>query len=219
MESALGTLVGDRKVWLHYTRNEYDCIGNMGLVLGTCRDPTLLFGGAGGILEWINHPAVSIMEVRDFLGRVPIEEARNDTSRNIGKLRLRWLDAGAKQMLITQWVYEETTGCLFTSDFFGFRHAKGSDSATVIGSAKNLPPVDTVAREIVARMNWMREAQYPAMIERFESIFEQLDVRMIAPVHGCVIEGREAVAAHVRLAAKALRAAGALPDAERMRYA
>lgn len=218
MQSALATLVGNRKVWLHYTRNEYDCIGNLGLVLGTCRNPTLLFGSAGGILEWINDPAVSIMEVRDFLGRIPIEEARNDTSRSLGDLRLRWLEAGARQMLITQWVYEETTGCLFTSDFFGFRHAADADSAPVIDSANNLPPVDTVAREIVARMNWMREAQYPAVIERFESIFEQLDVRMIAPVHGCVIRGREAVAAHVKLAGKALRAAGALPDAERMRY-
>ncbi len=218
MESALGTLVGNRKVWLHYTRNEYDCIGNLGLVLGTCRNPTLLFGSAGGILEWINDPAVSIMEVRDFLGRIPIEEARNDTSRSLGDLRLRWLEAGARQMLITQWVYEETSGCLFTSDFFGFRHATDAGSAPVIDSAKNLPPVDTVAREIVARMNWMREAQYPAMIERFESIFEQLDVRMIAPVHGCVIRGREAVAAHVKLAVKALRAASALPDEERMRY-
>jgi hypothetical protein len=218
MESALETLVGDRKVWLHYTRNEYDCIGNMGLVLGSCRNPTLLFGGAGGILEWINDPAVSIMEVRDFLGRIPIEEARNDTARSLGELRLRWLDAGAKQMLITQWVYEETTGCLFTSDFFGFRHAQEAESAPVVDSAKNLPSVDAVAREIVARMNWMREAQYPAMIERFESIFEQLDVRMIAPVHGCVIRGRDAVAAHVKLAVKALRMAGTLPDAERMRY-
>jgi len=218
MESALETLVGDRKVWLHYTRNEYDCIGNLGLVLGTCRNPTLLFGSAGGILEWINDPAVSIMEVRDFLGRIPIEEARNDTARSLGELRLRWLEARAKQMLITQWVYEETTGCLFTSDFFGFRHAKAADSAPVIDSAKDLPPVDAVAREIVARLNWLREAQYSAMIERFESLFAQLDVRLIAPVHGCVIQGREAVAAHVKLAVKALRAASALPDEERMRY-
>jgi hypothetical protein len=218
MESALETLVGDRKVWLHYTRNEYDCIGNMGLVLGTCRSPTLLFGSAGGILEWINDPAVSIMEVRDFLGRIPIEEARNDSARSLGELRLRWLEARARQMLITQWVYEETTGCLFTSDFFGFRHAKDPNSSPVIESAKNLPPVDVVAREIVARMNWMREAQYPALIENFESLFAQLDVRMIAPVHGCVIMGREAVAAHVNLAVKALRAASALPDEERLRY-
>lgn len=218
MESAIETLVGDRKVWLHYTRNEYDCIGNMGLVLGTCRNPTLLFGSAGGILEWINDPAVSIMEVRDFLGRIPIEDARSGTARSLGDLRLNWLEAGAKQMLITQWVYEQTSGCLFTSDSFGFRHAKDAEASPIIDSAKNLPPAEVVAREIVARMNWMREAQYPAMIERFESIFETFDVRMIAPVHGCVIRGREAVAAHLKLAVKALRIAGSLPDEERLHY-
>jgi flavorubredoxin len=218
MESALETLVGDRKAWLHYTRNEYDCIGNMGLVLGTCRNPTLLFGSAGGILEWINDPAVSIMEVRDFLGRIPIEEAKNDTSRSLGELRLDFLQGAVRQMLITQWVYEETSGCLFTSDFFGFRHAKDADAPPIVDSARNLPPVEVVAREIVARMNWMREARYPGTIERLEALFTKYDVRMIAPVHGCVIVGREAVAAHLKLAVKALRMAGSLPDEERLRY-
>jgi hypothetical protein len=218
MESALETLVGDRKTWLHYTRNEYDCLGNMGLVLGTCRNPTLLFGSAGGILEWINDPAVSIMEVRDFLGRIPIEEAKNDTSRSLGELRLDFLQGPARQMLITQWVYEQTSGCLFTSDFFGFRHAKEADAPPVIESARDLPSAEVVAREIVARMNWMREARFPAVIERLESLFATRDVRMIAPVHGCVIRGREAVAAHLQLAVKALRIAGSLPDGERLRY-
>ena len=67
-------------------------------------------------------------------------------------------------------------------------------------------------------MNWMREARFPAVIERLESLFATHDVRMIAPVHGCVIRGREAVAAHLKLAVKALRIAGSLPDAERLRY-
>jgi hypothetical protein len=41
---------------------------------------------------------------------------------------------------------------------------------------------------------------------------------MIAPIHGCVIRGREAVAAHVKLVSKALRAAARVVDAERARY-
>jgi flavorubredoxin len=158
------------------------------------------------------------MEVRDFLGRIPIEEARNDTSRSLGELRLDFLQGAVRQMLITQWVYEETSGCLFTSDFFGFRHAKDADAPPIVDSARNLPPVEVVAREIVARMNWMREAQYPGTIERLESLFTKYDVRMIAPVHGCVIVGREAVAAHLKLAVRALRMAGSLPDEERLRY-
>jgi hypothetical protein len=218
MESALASLVGKRRVWLHYSRNEADCIGNMGLVLGTCPNPTLLFGGAGGILEWINDPAVSIMEVRDFLGRIPIELTPNATTRDFGDLRLQWHDAVVKQMLLTQWVFEESTGCLFTSDFFGFRHLATADDAIRITTTRALPAAEVVAREIVARMNWIREADVAELLQRFELFFKERDVRMLAPVHGCIISGREAVAAHVKLAAQALRLAARLPDQDRLRY-
>ena len=219
LKSAIDTLVGERKVWVNFTRNEADCIGNMGYVFGSCPQPTLLFGGAGGILEWINDPAVSILEVRDFLGRIPIVDAKNDTSRDVGSLRFAWMDAGFKQMLVTQWAFESTTGCLFTSDAMGYQHLSRLDAPPVIESTRDLPSVDAVAAEIARRMNWMREADYPEVIERFERLFRERDVQMIAPVHGCVLKGRDVVAAHVRLVARALRAASRIADTERLRYA
>lgn len=219
MEQAVARLVGNRRVWVDFTRNEADCIGNMGYVLGTCKNPTLLYGTAGGVLEWINDPHVSELEVRDFLGRIPIEYARNGESKKIGAIDLTWMDAGTKMMLMTQWAYEKSTGCLFTSESFGWRHSPTLETPVVIESARGLPTVDTVAREMAARMNWMREADYQPVIDRFISIFKQYDVQMIAPVHGRVIKGREAVAAHVELAVAALRAASKLPDTERMQYA
>lgn len=218
LQSALSSLAIGRRVWVNFTRNEADCIGNLGYVLGSCPDPTMLFGSAGGILEWINDPQVSIMEVRDFLGRIPIEMAGNGTKRQIGELALSWFDAALKQMGMTQWVYESSSGCLFTSDSFGFRHAASVDAPVIIESARGLPDVDAVAREIVARVNWLRESNAPELIERFEAVFASHDVRMLAPVHGCVIRGRDAIAAHVRLAIAALRRARSLPDHERLRY-
>lgn len=211
-------LIGERKVWLSFSRNEADCIGNMGYVLGTCKQPTMLYGTAGGILEWINDPAVDILEVRDFLGRIPLVSSKNGESRQIGAMDLSFMDAGSKMMLMTQWAYEKNTGTLFTSDSFGWRHCKAVDSPTVVDSAKGLPSVDTVAKELVARMNWMRESQYPELIDRFQSIFAKHDVQTIAPVHGCVIKGREAVKAHVKLAVDAMRAASKLADTERKQY-
>jgi hypothetical protein len=64
----------------------------------------------------------------------------------------------------------------------------------------------------------MREANYPEIIDRFEQIFKDHDVQILAPVHGAVIKGREAVAAHVKLATAALRVASKLPDTQRLRY-
>jgi hypothetical protein len=218
LKSAIESLVGDRKVWVNFTRNEADCIGNMGYVFGTCPNPTLLFGGAGGILEWINDPAVSILEVRDFLGRIPIVEAKNDSARDIGTLRFAWFQAPYRQMLITQWAWEASTGCLFTSDAMGYRHLASVDAPPVIDSPRDLPSVEAVTAEIAKRMNWMRESDYPEVLERFEAVFRERDVQLIAPIHGCVIQGRAAVAAHVKLVSKALRAARNVIDAERARY-
>lgn len=218
IKKAVETLIGSRRVWVSYTRNEADCIGNLGWILGTCAQPTLLFGGAGGILEWINDPAVSIMEVRDFLGRIPIVESRNGMTSRIGSLELQWLDAGAKQMLLTQWAFEPTTGCLFTSDSFGFRHLSSRDEAPIVESTRGLPSARRVARELVARMHWLRGATYPDILTRFETLFSERDVRMIAPVHGCVIRGRRAVRAYSQRMLEALREASSLPSQEETRY-
>lgn len=219
MEKAVATLIGNRKVYVDFSRNEADCIGNMGYLLGTCKNPTLLYGTAGGILEWINDPHVSELEVLNFLGRVPIESAKNGETKKIGALDMTFMDAGSKMMLMTQWMFEKSTGCLFTSESFGWRHMTSASAPVVVDSARGLPRVDTVSREMVARMNWMRESQYPKVIDRFVSIFKDNDVQMIAPVHGCVIKGREAVAAHVALAVEAMKAAARFPDTERMQYA
>lgn len=219
IEKAVSTLVGNRKVYVDFSRNESDCIGNMGYILGTCKDPTLLYGTAGGILEWINDPHVSELQVVNFLGRIPIESAKNGETKKIGELEMSFMDAGSKMMLMTQWMYEKSTGCLFTSESFGWRHMTSPDAPVIVDSARGLPSVDTVARELAARMNWMRESSYQPIIDRFASLFKQYDVQMIAPVHGCVIKGREAVAAHVELAIAAMKAAAKLPDTERMQYA
>ena len=218
LKLAIETVVGDRKVWAAFSRNEADCIGNMGYILGTCREPTLLFGGAGGILEWINDPSVSMLEVRDFLGRIPIVTSKNGESRTIGSFDLSWFDAPLKQMLMTQWAFERNTGCLFTSESFGFRHMETIDSAPVIENTKNLPKAADVAREIVARVNWLREADYPEVAENIEKVFKTHDVQIIAPVHGCALKGRSVIAAHVKVAIDALNIARTIPDFEVASY-
>lgn len=211
-------LAGDRKVWVYFTRNEADAIGNLGYVLGTCEQPTMLFGSAGGILEWVNDPAVSILEVRNFLGRIPVESARNGVSKKVDSFRFKFMDAVIKQMLMTQWAFEASTGTLFTACSFGWRHLGVAGGRPVIETATGLPDVDAVAREIAAKCNWMRESSFDERIAQLDEVFKDHDVQIIAPVHGCIIKGRAAVAAHLKLTKDALHAASKLPDTERMRY-
>lgn len=211
-------IIGHRRVSVYFTRNESDTIGNLGYLLGTCENPTLLFGSAGGILEWVNDPAVSILEVRNFLGRIPVESARNGVVKDVGSFGFSFMEAVTKQMGMTQWAFEKSTGTMFTACSFGWRHASTVDAPTTIDSAANLPSVDVVAKEIAAKCNWMREASFQARIDQFEKVFKDHDVQIIAPVHGCVIKGRKTVAAHVKHAVSAMHAASKLPDTERLRY-
>jgi flavorubredoxin len=217
IKSAL-EIIGDRKVWVYFTRNEAETIGNLGYLLGTCENPTMLFGSAGGVLEWVNDPAVSILEVRNFLGRIPVESARNGVKKDVGTFGFSFMEAVTKQMGMTQWAYEKSTATLFTACSFGWRHLATVDSPTVVETALNLPSVDSVAREMVAKANWMREANFQERIDMFEQVFRDYDVEMLAPNHGSVIRGRKAVAAHVKHAVNALHAASKLPDTERLRY-
>lgn len=212
-------LTKGRKTWLWFSRNEADCIGNMGYLLARAEKPTLLFGSiAGGIFEWINDPSVPIGEVRDFQGRSHAVSARNGTAQDIGSMHFEFMDAGSKQMYMTQWVYEATTGTMFTSDSFGFRHLAAANGPVVVDTAAGLPSLQAVTGETVERFNWMREANFAPVIARFEEIFRKHDVQVLAPVHGCVIKGRDAVKAHVALAIDALHAASKRPDTERLHY-
>ena len=208
---AMQDIVGDKKTNVTFTRNEAECIGNLGYILGTANDPTLMFGGVGGIFEWINDPSVAQLDARDFLGKIPVDQVSSPTRKSYGDLTFRWMDAGVKEMFLTQWVFEETTGCLFTSDSYGFRHLNSANAPPVIDSTGDLPTVDFVAKEFAARINWLPGSHFPDVIARLDSLFEELDVQMIAPVHGCVLKGRDVVAEHVALSIKALEAASALP--------
>ena len=200
-------VVSNRATAVFPTRNEPDCIGNLGFVLGSASHPRLLFGGVGGILEWVNDPSVPQLEAKDFVGRVPIEPAENGTRSQIGSLHFRWFDAAVKEMWMTQWAYEASTKTLFTSDSFGFRHLRTPDEPVILEDTDELPEIDDVAREITCRINWLPGSSCDGVIARFASIFEELDVEIIAPVHGRILKGADVVTAHVELMIRALERA------------
>jgi hypothetical protein len=204
VERALAELVGDRQVLVFPTRNEAECVGNLGLLLARGRDARLLFGGGGGILEWINHPDAPPAVTDNFLDVTPIDPAANGTSTRIGPLHFDWMNAAVKEMFLTQWAYERTTRTLFTSDFFGWQHLAAPGAAVVHTAADPSPSAGTVADEIVNRINWLPGAHCPEIIDGFATLMSELDVETIAPVHGAVLSGRDLVTRSVDIALTAL---------------
>ncbi|WP_165966622.1 hypothetical protein [Actinomadura sp. 7K507] len=199
MAAAREQVDGGRSLWIFPTRNEFDCVGNLGPLLDLRDDARLLFGGGGGILEWIGDA-----DGRGFLGRREIVLAPNGTSTAFsGGVRLHWMDAPVKEMFLTQWAYEESTRTLFTSDFFGWVHARSATGPVVADRPDDLPEAAEVAAEIPHRVNWLPGATAPDVLEAFERTVTAYDVERIAPVHGQVISG----AATVRRALDDTRAA------------
>jgi hypothetical protein len=204
IERALTELVGDRQLLVFPTRNEAECVGNLGLLLARGKDARLLFGGGGGILEWINHPDAPPAVTDNFLDVTPIDPAANGTSADIGPLHFDWMNAAMKEMFLTQWAYERTTKTLFTSDFFGWQHLTAPGDPVVHTAADPSPDARVVADEIVNRINWLPGAHCPDMLDGFVRVMSEYDVEIIAPVHGAVLAGRDLVARSVDTAKAAL---------------
>lgn len=202
---ALEQIAGSRRRTAYVTRTEGENIGNLPDVLSR-PGSRLLFGLGGGVLEWI-HDA----DEENFIGRVELVPATNGTSWSTESgLHFHWMDAPIKQMFLTQWAYEERTRTLFTSDMFAWHHLAGPDERPVVTWADAVPPAPAVAEAIARRVNWLVGATFPARVELLESVFATYDVERLAPCHGSVIEGREAVE---RTLAVTLDALGLLSEA------
>lgn len=194
LAEAARTLVGDRSLWVFPSRNEFDCVGNLGYLLGLREDARLLFGGGGGILEWINDPAVDELESRSFLGRREIVLAPNGTTTEFADdVRFHWIDAPVKEMFLTQWAYEERTRTLFTSDLFGWSHLDHPGAPIVAGAPGELPELGAVVDELPRRVNWLPGACAPEVRAAFDEVVTGYDVEIIAPVHGQVLRGVDTV--------------------------
>jgi flavorubredoxin len=190
LAAAADALIGDRSVWIFPSRNEFDCIGNLGHLLGLREDATLLFGGGGGILEWVDDPRTG----ESFLGRREIVLAPGGTSTAFADgVRFHWIDAPVKQMFLTQWAYEESTRTLFTSDFFGWSHLDPPTAPVVATRPEDLPAPAALLDELPRRTNWLPGAIAPEVLAAFDRVVTTYDVERVAPVHGRVLSGAATV--------------------------
>jgi hypothetical protein len=205
VRDVLENLVAGRSVSIFPTRNEEDCIGNMDIVFTYGKNIHLLWGGAGGILEWINDPLVDPLVAKSFVGRIPFLNARNGVKTTIGeKINLEFYQAPLREMVMTQWAFDSTTKTLFTSDFFSWHHLDSADESPIVTSVGHNPSVEDVAADIDARINWLKDAHCPDAIEKFANFFEEREVEVIAPVHGAVLAGADVVRSNVALSLDAL---------------
>jgi flavorubredoxin len=108
------------------------------------------------------------------------------------------------RILPTYWLYDAATRTLFTSDAFGYCFVSAPDGSRLTTEDDPLPSVDDVRTFTQAKHWWLPGAKVAPVVADLEARFERFDVHRIAPGHGQVIEGQDAVRAHCRLIVEAL---------------
>ncbi len=114
----------------------------------------------------------------------------------------------AARVIATSWLYDPTAKVLFTSDFFGHLARSNGDESPVATTSEPAPTAAEIGEHLMAKYEWLADADTGPIRRRLETIFAEHEVEVIAPGHGCVIRGAEAVRQHLALTLEALRELG-----------
>jgi flavorubredoxin len=174
------------------TRSELDCLGSVEELLDTLPVESLYAGsGPGNPFDYFDEVAGG-REVR--LKRMDDRQTVGD----VGTGGLVMLKAPIR-VLATAWLFDHGTRTLFTSDSFGYLAVPQAEGPRVSREAPDTH-VERLAREyLMSKFDWLATANLGPTKKALTSAFADFPVERIAPTHGCVIEGRPAVEAHVAL--------------------
>lgn len=122
--------------------------------------------------------------------------------------RLETLHAPLR-LLVTAWMYDAETRCLFTSDAFG--HAVMADEAgpRTVTAANDTTTLAEVRDHLVAKFDWLETAELEPLREQLAEVFEEREIEIVAPSYGRVLVGRDVVRRHYELVQEALAGLGA----------
>jgi len=196
------------------SRSEYDCIGNLAAAVSLADIKNLFTAG-------FSNPFDSFDEITSpyavWADRVRLGLIERGTSVALGESRRISITPAPLKILPTYWAYDELTKTLFTSDSFGHGVLAGLDQPRVTTGADHEPREHVVSEYMRAKFAWLDKAtDLAGLVEELDAVFARHDVQMIAPAHGTIICGRDAVVAHREVVRTVL---ADLASATRRRYA
>ena len=166
------------------TRPELDCVANLPAIreIYRLKDTDVLSGGADSPFDFFNE-AAALNQARQH-SHVVLRTSGFD----LGPDRIIRIVVPKLRFLPTYWPYDVATRTLFTSDLF----------THVCEAADGSPVVDDLASHLLCKFWWLKGAVTQPFIEDIWSIFDQLQPEILAPNHGGIIRGSEAIDEHVR---------------------
>lgn len=177
------------------TRAEPDTTGGLGEIAR--RFPVERLYAGGGPNPFDSFEAIGELDTAGRRERIQLERTAAGFSVPVGPGRGVEILRPSIRLLATWWGYDEPTGTLFTSDAFGHTVQPRSDGPRLLTGEDPPPRPAEVVAHLGAKFGWLAHARTAVPRESTRDLFAGRAVTRIAPSHGLVIEGPQAVRAHL----------------------
>jgi flavorubredoxin len=120
-------------------------------------------------------------------------------SLDLGDRTFSFHEAIVRDLVNTQWGFDDKSGVLFVADGFGFAHYHGEGECGQL--AEEL--ANEITSEQVTFLNdaalaWIRYTDLTPILARVDALVAELGVRAIAPAHGAVVTDIDGTFAKIR---------------------
>lgn len=190
------------------TRAEMDCMANLGAIARQFDVDGVMTGGSMNPFDAFDDvplagtPGQHFGLERTDRGGLAMERTK---TISLGPERELIVITPVFRLLSTFWLFDRATKTLFTSDLFGHTDS-GAELERIVGPEDRSSTPESVAAHVLSKYWWLKGADPSRLIADVRNIFDEYAPVTIAPTHGCLIDGPDAVARHVDLLIHVLRA-------------
>jgi flavorubredoxin len=185
---------------IYVTRIELDCCGNVGAISEAFSVSKLYYGGAVASpfqpIEFVAYaPRTDPHDAAVSDKKFVVEYTPKGQSIPLGAHRRLEVVPPGIRLLATAWGYDTGTGALFSSDTFGHVTLSERNASRIIDTPADVGTLEDIGKYLYTKFEWLLDADTSITLRNLDSVFEQRQVQIIAPTHGCILRGRDTVKA------------------------
>ena len=133
--------------------------------------------------EWGDIDVIASSGVPELQGLPYAKKSKIGGSLEVLGRKLSFIDPPLADRSHTSWIYDHSSGFLFTADGMGNYHSPGQCGLTFAEFPGGVPLTDIYDFHKTALV-WLRYVDPARLRARLESIYAQFDISYIAPIHG-----------------------------------
>jgi flavorubredoxin len=117
-------------------------------------------------------------------------QSKTGERQTIGSRGFHFIDPPLADRSLTNWIFDEESGVLFTADGFGYLHTTDTCGATSRDLSEDLSTQRIYEYHRVS-LPWLRYVDPPLLRLALDAILDRHEVQWLAPSHGPPVEKRD----------------------------